>query len=93
MIIGSACSLVGAILSMVSIFLDKPTAVIGLGVMSVGAIYFGACLVRTIRYNRWRAGKCCLTCGYNLTGNTSGVCPECGTAIHKHRRRKRSRQP
>ena len=21
----------------------------------------------------------CLTCGYNLTGNTSGVCPECGT--------------
>lgn len=21
----------------------------------------------------------CLRCGYNLTGNTSGVCPECGT--------------
>lgn len=21
----------------------------------------------------------CLTCGYNLTGNTSRVCPECGT--------------
>jgi hypothetical protein len=21
----------------------------------------------------------CITCGYNLTGNTSGVCPECGT--------------
>ncbi|MCA9252645.1 MAG: hypothetical protein KDA54_16075 [Phycisphaerales bacterium] len=21
----------------------------------------------------------CLNCGYNLTGNTSGVCPECGT--------------
>ena len=21
----------------------------------------------------------CRTCGYNLTGNTSGVCPECGT--------------
>jgi hypothetical protein len=20
-------------------------------------------------------------CGYNLTGNTSGVCPECGTAV------------
>ena len=20
----------------------------------------------------------CLTCGYNLTGNTSGKCPECG---------------
>lgn len=22
----------------------------------------------------------CLKCGYNLTGNASGVCPECGTA-------------
>jgi hypothetical protein len=21
----------------------------------------------------------CSSCGYNLTGNTSGVCPECGT--------------
>jgi hypothetical protein len=21
---------------------------------------------------------CCQGCGYNLTGNTSGVCPECG---------------
>jgi predicted Zn-ribbon and HTH transcriptional regulator len=21
----------------------------------------------------------CLTCGYNLTGNVSGRCPECGT--------------
>ena len=25
----------------------------------------------------WRQGKC-PACGYNLTGNTSGVCPECG---------------
>ncbi len=23
----------------------------------------------------------CLKCDYNLTGNISGVCPECGTAI------------
>ena len=23
----------------------------------------------------------CRSCGYNLTGNTSGVCPECGTAV------------
>jgi hypothetical protein len=23
----------------------------------------------------------CQSCGYNLTGNTSGVCPECGQAI------------
>lgn len=25
----------------------------------------------------------CQTCGYNLTGNTSGTCPECGTIIKK----------
>jgi hypothetical protein len=25
----------------------------------------------------------CLKCGYNLTGNVSGVCPECGTEIPK----------
>ncbi len=24
----------------------------------------------------------CVPCGYNLTGNESGVCPECGTAMH-----------
>ena len=25
----------------------------------------------------------CPICSYNLTGNTSGVCPECGTAVPK----------
>lgn len=25
----------------------------------------------------------CVGCGYDLTGNTSGVCPECGSAIEK----------
>jgi MFS family permease len=24
---------------------------------------------------------CCPGCGYNLTGNTSGVCPECGRTV------------
>ena len=24
---------------------------------------------------------CCSFCGYCLTGNTSGVCPECGTTV------------
>jgi hypothetical protein len=28
-----------------------------------------------------RRHNLCLTCGYNLTGNTSGRCPECGTAV------------
>jgi hypothetical protein len=30
--------------------------------------------------NRQVEGQCPI-CGYNLTGNTSGICPECGTAI------------
>jgi len=29
----------------------------------------------------------CKTCGYNLTGNVSGICPECGTLIPKSRHR------
>jgi len=29
-----------------------------------------------------RAGqRQCISCGYDLTGNTSGVCPECGTPL------------
>ena len=31
--------------------------------------------------DRNRNHACCRKCGYNLTGNTSGVCPECGTAV------------
>jgi hypothetical protein len=29
---------------------------------------------------RFPRGRCC-ECGYNLTGNVSGVCPECGMAV------------
>jgi predicted amidophosphoribosyltransferase len=25
--------------------------------------------------------NCCERCEYDLTGNVSGICPECGTAI------------
>jgi len=32
------------------------------------------------RHRRTNPGHC-PACNYNLTGNTSGVCPECGTAI------------
>jgi hypothetical protein len=32
-----------------------------------------------IRRRRRGDRMCCPTCSYNLTGNTSGVCPECGT--------------
>ncbi len=36
-------------------------------------------------YFRWKwvleLGPSCLNCDYDLTGNVSGVCPECGTPI------------
>ena len=36
---------------------------------------------------RWRTIECdapiCRHCGYNLTGNESGVCPECATPVPK----------
>ncbi len=33
---------------------------------------------RHLRRRRGRRGLC-VTCGYNLVGNVSGICPECGT--------------
>ena len=30
---------------------------------------------------RWRREGRCLRCGYDLTGNVSGRCPECGESI------------
>jgi len=38
------------------------------------------------RSDRLIAANICTNCAYNLTANTSGVCPECGTAVSKKRR-------
>ena len=35
------------------------------------------------RRNRRRRLGLCMCCGYDLTGNVSGVCPECGTGIER----------
>jgi hypothetical protein len=46
--------------------------------MMIGsAIAFGFTVVRRVAIDPNR----CRACGYDLTGNVSGVCPECGTAI------------
>jgi hypothetical protein len=34
-----------------------------------------------IRRRRLRSPNNCSECGYNLTGNMSGICPECGVAV------------
>ena len=36
--------------------------------------------------HRRSKGEVCRTCGYNLTGNVSGTCPECGTKRQPFRR-------
>jgi len=43
-------------------------------ILSVGVL-----LLQKRRFKDFEARRLCPTCGYNLTGNTSGVCPECGT--------------
>ena len=35
------------------------------------------------RRDRRKPEGCCQQCGYDLTGNESGVCPECGTKIER----------
>ena len=47
----------------------------------------GALLVReAIRNRRLRKLGCCKSCGYDLTGNVSGRCPECGAATESTER-------
>jgi len=46
------------------------------------AAYPAVALARgPLRRHRRRRKGLCLKCGYNLTGNVSGVCPECGHEI------------
>jgi hypothetical protein len=53
----------------------------------VAALYFAIFAFRSVRaarrYTRHRRliQGLCLACGYDLTANTSGTCPECGMPI------------
>ena len=48
------------------------------------AVYPTISLIRGPLRRRRRRGKgLCLKCGYDLTGNVSGVCSECGQVIQK----------
>ncbi len=47
---------------------------------TLGAYFFNR---RERRRERMRAAGRCGTCGYSLTGNVSGTCPECGTPVPK----------
>ena len=51
-----------------------------LALVAVGPLWLWL-LFRRLSRARTRREGFCLTCGYNLTGNVSGVCPECGAPI------------
>jgi hypothetical protein len=34
-----------------------------------------------ITYHRRKLMNLCIACGYDLTGNVSGTCPECGEKV------------
>ncbi len=44
---------------------------------------FGPCMASRFRRLLVTPPNHCQNCGYNLTGNTSGTCPECGTVIQE----------
>ena len=48
-------------------------------VFPIGGLIFGMFLVFRVVNKREVGPNDCVTCGYNLTGNVSGRCPECGT--------------
>ena len=50
------------------------------GPLVIGVVVGFAVWKRSLRLERSETGKC-VVCEYDLTGNESGVCPECGTEI------------
>lgn len=53
------------------------TALLFFPILSFALGPFRTALRKRRRANRHRRGNC-ESCGYNLTGNTTGICPECG---------------
>ncbi len=53
-----------------------------IGTCSGLSLSFRSTIQRALRRSLVAHGiPCCTSCGYDVTGNTSGVCPECGVAI------------
>ena len=49
--------------------------------MDAGLALPGVVVAVLIARRRGYPRGCCSRCGYDLTGNESGVCPECGKAV------------
>ena len=53
----------------------------GLVTHLIGLVASGLADLFLTRVRRFASPQECRTCGYDLTGNTSGTCPECGTSV------------
>lgn len=62
-------------------FRDRNSTSVPLSVIS-GAFFVPWLVLFVTTRKRIPPGHC-KRCGYNLTGNTSGTCPECGTTTHE----------
>jgi hypothetical protein len=58
-----------------------PIEAIGLHVAALSAIGWMIAVRSTNRRARRRLSGQCVACGYNLAGNTSETCPECGQRL------------
>jgi hypothetical protein len=60
---------------------ERHWAIIGRSLLVLTVLAILPCwwMSARLRQRRRRKNNLCLSCGYNLTANTSGVCPECGT--------------
>jgi hypothetical protein len=77
-----ALSLVALVLDINDVLNVLPLVTGILLILLLGAPFFGYVWANFYveRYNR-RIPKHFCTCGYDLTGNVSGVCPECGARV------------
>ena len=57
----------------------RVTLVVALILVPVGLMFVAN--LRQNRQHRRLTRGLCVRCGYDLTGNVSGVCPECGRCI------------
>jgi hypothetical protein len=48
----------------------------------VGPLVIGTAILMWVDRRRYPPGHC-RRCGYDLTRNVSGVCPECGTVVRR----------
>jgi hypothetical protein len=86
---GGTYVVVGVCLSIASSALFRALGVDRFGAMDISMCIAaaGGLVSAIIVYRRLKRPSpppgCCRECGYDLTGNVSGICPECGTPIEK----------